>query len=405
MMQHVMDGYTILDFSHFLAGPAATRLFAEMGAEVIKVEMSPGGDGSRVLPYIKDGRSAYFVQQNRGKKSLCINIKDPDGLAIIKSLLPHVDVVLENFSAGAIGRMGLGWEDIKAINPSIVMCSITTFGQSGPMSDLVGYDPIAQAYAGVTSMIGEKDGMPGYPMISLGDTLTGVHAVAAINAALLYKEKTGIGQYLDISLLDAYFHHHDMNVQIASCTKGQISPSRNGPHHYALAPTGIFRGRDSYMFVVAMAHQWPAFCKAIENEALIEDPRFDSNENRVANVDALVSIVESWIQAQENDQAAIVKFQKARIPVAPILSVEEVMKLPHVIERHTIRTIRDRALPDFQVPGMPLRFSEFPEELPLDAPFLGEHNREILSKYLSLDDDRLAALEDRKVLTKEAIPS
>jgi crotonobetainyl-CoA:carnitine CoA-transferase CaiB-like acyl-CoA transferase len=404
-MQHVMDGYTILDFSHFLAGPAATRLFAEMGAEVIKVEMSPGGDGARLLPYIKDGRSAFFVQQNRGKKSLCIDVKDPDGLAIIKDLLHHVDVVIENFSAGAIGRMGLGWEDIKAINPAIVMCSITTFGQSGPMSDMVGYDPIAQAYAGVTSMIGEKDGMPGYPMISLGDTLTGVHAVAAINAALLYKEKTGIGQFLDISLLDAYFHHHDLNVQIASCTNGEISPSRNGPHHYTLAPTGIFKGRDSYMFIVAMAHQWPAFCKAIGREDIIEDPRFDTNENRVANVDALVAIVEDWIQTQENDKAAIKVFEKARIPVAPILSVEEVMELPHVIERRTVRSISDRALPDFQVPGMPLRFSEFPDELPLDAPFLGEHNREILREYLALDEARLTELEDNKVLIAEAMPS
>ena len=404
-MQHVMDGYTILDFSHFLAGPAATRLFAEMGAEVIKVEMSPGGDGARLLPYVKDGRSAFFVQQNRGKKSLCIDVKDPGGLAIIKDLLPHVDVVIENFSAGAIGRMGLSWEDIKAINPAIVMCSITTFGQSGPMSDLVGYDPIAQAYSGVTSMIGEKDGMPGYPMISLGDTLTGVHAVAAINAALLYKEKTGIGQYLDISLLDCYFHHHDLNVQIASCTNGEISPSRNGPHHYALAPTGIFRGRDSYMFLVALTHQWPAFCKAIDREDIIEDPRFDTNDNRVVNVDALVAIVEAWIKAQENDKAAIKIFEKARIPVAPILSVQEVMELPHVIERRTVRSISDRALPDFQVPGMPLRFSEFPDELPLDAPFLGEHNRQILREYLALDDARLTELEENKVLTAEAIPS
>ena len=404
-MQHVMDGYTVLDFSHFLAGPAATRLFAEMGAKVIKVEMSPGGDGARLLPYIKDGRSAFFVQQNRGKKSLCIDVKEPDGLAIIKDLLLHVDVVIENFSAGAIGRMGLSWDDIKAINPAIVMCSITTFGQSGPMSDLVGYDPIAQAYSGVTSMIGDKDGTPGYPMISLGDTLTGVHAVAAINAALLYKEKTGIGQYLDISLLDCYFHHHDLNVQIASCTNGEISPSRNGPHHYALAPTGIFKGRDSYMFLVALTHQWPAFCKAIGREDIIEDPRFDTNDNRVVNVDALVAIVEAWIQAQENDKAAIKIFEKARIPVAPILSVQEVMELPHVIERRTVRSISDRALPDFQVPGMPLRFSEFPDELPLDAPFLGEHNREILREYLALDDVRLAELEDNKVLTAEPIPS
>lgn len=402
-MQHVMDGYTILDFSHYLAGPAATRLFAEMGAEVIKVEMSPGGDGARLLPYIKDGRSAFFVQQNRGKKSLCIDIKNPEGLAVIKELLPHVDVVIENFSAGAIGRMGLNWDVIKSINPGIVMCSITTFGQTGPMSDMVGYDPIAQAYAGVTSMIGEKDGMPSFPMISLGDTLTGVHAVAAINAALLYKEKTGIGQYLDISLLDAYFHHHDFNVQIASCTNGEISPSRNGSHHYALAPTGIFKGRNTYMFIVALAHQWPAFCKAIGREDIVEDPRFDGNESRVANVDALVAIVEEWIQAQQSDQSAIKILEKARIPVAPILSVEEVMELPHMIERRTVRTISDRALPDFKVPGMPLRFSEFPDELPLDAPFLGEHNREILRNYLAMDDSRLAELEANKVLTAEPI--
>lgn len=403
-MEHLLSGFTVLDFTHFLAGPSCSRLFAELGADVVKVEAAPSGDAARVLPFVKDGRSGYFVQQNRGKKSVCIDLRDPRGLEAIKKLLPKVDVVLENFSAGTIGRLGLGWDVVHAINPRTVMCSITTFGQTGPLAKMVGYDPIAQAFAGITELIGEKGGPPAYPMFSLGDTLTGAHAFGAISAALLYREKSGKGQYLDISLLDCYFHHHDITTQVVSLSEGAMIPTRNGRHHFALAPTGIFRGRDRFMFIVALEHQWGQFCKVIGHEELIADPRFSDNSKRVENVDALVEIVESWIQGMDSDEAAMEALMEGRIPVGPILTVKEAMEHPHHIARGTVRKISDRVLPDFHAPGNPLRFSDFPDSLDLDAPFLGEHNREVLGDYLGYSDSDITTLEREGVLQREPLP-
>jgi len=240
-LKHVLDGYKVLDFTQVLAGPTVTRLLAEMGAEVIKVELMPGGDFSHNFPFIKDGRSGYYVQQNRGKKSLCIDVKNPKGLAIIKELLPKVDVVVQNYAPGVIDRMGLGYEAIKAINPRIIMCSVSAFGQSGPLSADPGYDYIAQSYAAVTYMIGESDGPPLFPMLGLGDVSTGAHAMGAIACALLYRERTGQGQLLDIALLDCYFHCHEMNVEIYSLSDGAIKPKRSGSHHPQICPAGIPR--------------------------------------------------------------------------------------------------------------------------------------------------------------------
>lgn len=391
-MEHILSGYKVLDFTHFLAGPTTTRIMAEMGAEVIKVELFPAGDSVRQIAFLKNGRSGYYVQQNRGKKSLCIDVKKPQGLKVIKELLREVDVVTENFSVGAMARMGLGWEEIHKINPRIVMSSITAFGQTGPLSHLSGFDAIGQAYAGVTDMIGDPNGPPSFPMLGIGDVMTGVHALAAIGFALLHREKTGKGQYLDTTLLDSYFHCHEINVQIASCTKGAMVPTRNGSHHFALSPAGIFKGKKRYMFIAGLLHFWEGVAKAIDREDLITDPLYKTNELRVANNDALVEIIENWIQNQESDEVALKILEDAHVPVAPILSVQEAMDHPHLIERRTVRTINDPVMGEFQIPGMPLRFSDFPDELPLEAVALGESNREILSSYLgysSADIDRL----------------
>ena len=403
-MEHILSGYKVLDFTHFLAGPTTTRIMAEMGAEIIKVELFPAGDAVRQIAFLKDGRSAYYVQQNRGKKSLCIDVKTPEGLAIIKELLLEVDVVTENFSVGVMARMGLGWEDIHKINPRIVMSSVTAFGQTGPLSHLSGFDVMGQAYAGVTDVIGDPNGPPAFPMLGIGDVMTGVHALAAIGFALLHREKTGKGQYLDTTLLDSYFHNHEMNVQIASCTKGEMVPTRNGSHHFAISPVGIFKGKERYMFVIGLLHLWEGLARTMGREDLITDPRFETNELRVANNDALVEIIEGWIKAQESDEVAQKILEDARIPVAPILTVKEAMDHPHLIERRTVRTINDPVIGEFQIPGMPLRFSDFPDELPLDAVWLGENNREILSTYLGYSDKKIDGLYQAGIVKTEDIP-
>lgn len=399
--QHLLSGYKVLDFTQVLAGPTITRLMAEMGAEIIKVEMMPNGEISRSLPFMKDGRSAYFIQQNRGKKSLCIDPRHPKGQEILKALVKKVDVLVENFSPGTIARLGFGYDVVKELNPRIIMCSLSALGQTGPLSAVPGYDYIAQAYAGVTYMIGDPDGPPSFPMLGVGDVSTGVHAYAAIASALLYRERTGKGQYLDIALLDAYFHCHELNVQLYSGTGGAVQPKRSGAHHYAISPAGLFKGKSTYLFILCLEHQWAVLCRAMGKPELIEDPRFATNVKRVENLAAMIPIIEGWITAQASDDEAVRILQEGHVPTAPVLSIAEAVNHPHHRARGTIRQITDRKFGQLEIPGMPLRFSQFPDELPLQAPFLGEHNEEILTTHLSYTADQVRQLQNEGVLKQD----
>jgi len=397
--QHILDGYKVLDFTQVLAGPTTTRLMVELGAEVVKLELAPGGDFARSLPWKHEtGRSAYHVQQNRGKKSLCIDAKSEEGREVIKGLISQVDVVIENFAPGTIERLGFPWEKVKEINPRAIMCSISAFGQGGPLTNLPGYDYIAQAYAGVTHMIGDPDRAPSFPLLGIGDVMTGVHAAAAIGFALLFREKTGRGQYVDISLLDSYFHCHEVNVEIYSATKGEYEPKRAGSHHYAVCPLGLFKGKDTYMFIIALDHQWPHLCKAMNRNDLITDPRYDTNVKRVEKISEVAAIIEEWLAGTPDDETALKRLEECRVPCAPVLSIAEAVAHPHLRERKTIRKVEDEIIGELEIPGMPLRFSEFPELLDLHAPYLGEHNEEILDRYLGYGKDKIADLVRSGVL-------
>ena len=403
--KHMLDGIKVLDFTQFLAGPSATRMMAEMGAEIVKIEEPTVGDNSRYFPYkASDGRSGYYVQQNRGKKSVALDLKSEQGKEIIRKMIPQFDVLIENFSAGVIGRLGFGWEEVKKLNPRMIMCSISTFGQTGPLAHLPGYDYIAQGYSGVSAMIGPADGPPSLVGLAIGDTSTGVHAATAIGYSLFHRERTGKGQYLDIALLDVYFHHHEVNVQDYSASKGTSLPRRLGTHHNVAAPAGMFKGKDRYFFIIALTHQWEPFCDAISMPELKTDPRFSDPATRIENRFELAKVIEAWMADQESDDAVQKILEDGRIPVAPILEVEEAMAHPHMIQRETVRTISDRSIGEFQVPGMPLRFSEFPGHLPLVAPYLGEQNAEVLSEYASMSPEEIAKLENEGILGSEPIP-
>jgi crotonobetainyl-CoA:carnitine CoA-transferase CaiB-like acyl-CoA transferase len=397
--RHVLDGYKALDFTQFVAGPTVTKLMAEMGAEVIKVELAPDGDRSRGMPYVKNQRSGYFVQQNRGKLSLCLDPRTAAGQQILRELIPKMDVLVENFAPGVIGRLGFDYENVKALNPRIVMCSVSTFGQAGPLANDPGYDFIGQAYAGVTSLSGEEGGAHFPPMLAIGDVSTGVHGLAAVACALLHRERTGQGQYLDISLLDAYFHYHDIWVQTLSASGGAAQPMRTGLHYAILCPAGMFKAREGYVFVFAwLDHHWVKLCELMGCAEFARDPRFIDNNARVKNRPEVIKLIEGWLASLPDDAAAVELLREARIPSAPVLTVEKAMRHPHLVERQTVQTVQDRILGELQVPGFPLRFSSFPARLELDAPLLGEHNRRILSSYLGYASERISQLESEGVL-------
>jgi crotonobetainyl-CoA:carnitine CoA-transferase CaiB-like acyl-CoA transferase len=397
--RHLLDGYKVLDFTHFVAGPTTTRLMAGMGAEIIKVEMAPNGDHARAFDYIRDKRSAFFIQQNRGKESLCVDLRKPDGIALIKQLVPKIDVVVENFAPGVIARMGLGYDVLKALNPGLVMCSISALGQTGPLADDVGFDFIGQAYAGITALIGEEAGPPYMPMVAIGDVSAGAHAMGAIACALLYREKTGAGNYIDVSLLDTYFHCQTIGVQLYSASKGAREMKASGLHHSLACPAGVFKGKKWWIIILAMTDkQWVSVCEVIGRPELAKDPAYARARDRAHRRLELIRIIEDWLASMPTDEAAIDALRRQRVPVAPILSIREAMEHPHLIERGTVRTINDPILGEFKIPGFPLRFSEFPEELEFDAPMLGQHNASVLERYLGLSADRVAELESAGVL-------
>jgi len=395
----MLEGYKVLDFTQVLAGPTTSRYLAEMGADVIKVEIAPSGDISRGVPFLRDGRSAYYIQQNRGKKSFCLDLKKPAGLALLKALVPKVDVLVQNFAPGVIERIGLDYQTVSALNPKIVMCSISALGRSGPLANRPGYDYIGAAYSGVLDMTGFPDRTPVFPQVGIGDVSTGVHAMGAILAALLYRERTGKGQHVETSLLDCYFSYHEANVQVLSASRGAMRPKRAGSHHYLVCPAGIFNGKQNPILILAgIDQQWPGFCRAMGRLDLVADPRFKDLPTRAANAEELKRIVQDWIDSTPSDEELMRLLEENRVPYAPVLTVEQAMAHPHLRERGTVRTVNDRFLGEFEVPGFPLRFSEFPEPRDLEAPTLGQHNADILHDYLGYPPERIRELEAEGIL-------
>ncbi len=392
-----LSPYKVLDMTQHISGPVATRTMAENGAEVVKVE-PPGGDNSRNVPVIKHGRSGYFVGLNRGKKSLCVDVKTPAGLAIIKALLPSFDVLVENFAPGVIGRLGLGYDVVKSINPAIVMCSISSFGQTGPLAAKTGYDYVAASYAGVINTLGFPDSSPVLPGLTMGDSMTAISAYGAILTALIHREQTGEGQFLDICLLDSYFQCWDLAIESVSLNPGGFNMERSGRRSNNMPPIGIFKSERHYICVMAPHdHFWPRLCKAIGREDLASDPRFTTVSSRAHNSEEAFRILEEWFAATPEDEALRL-LDENRVPVGPVLTVAEAMEHPHLRERGTVRKIHDRILGDFDHQRSAMRFSAFPQELALDAPFLGEHNAEILRGYLGYTDESIGELEASGVL-------
>ena len=263
----MLNGYRVLDLGQFVAGPTCARFLAEMGAEVIKLELAPFGDRGRFSgdkprdPALKkSSQSTYYFQHNHSKKSVAVDIKQERGRALIHALVAKSDVLIENFAPGVMARSGLGYDALSRINPRLIMCSISLAGQSGPLSDKPGFDYIAAAYAGLTAAIGEADRGPAQLPVAISDYATGVTAAMSIGFALLHRERTGEGQYIDCSLVDTYFNMHEVNVPKASLRGKAFNPQRMGSLHPDGGPTGVFRcGSGEFISLMVLPYQWTQF--------------------------------------------------------------------------------------------------------------------------------------------------
>jgi len=363
-----LTGITVLDLSHALSGPFGTMLLTELGADVIKVE-PPGGDHFRPT-----NGGATFAVVNRNKRSICIDLKKPDAAQIMQRLIGKADVFLETFTPGAAERLGYGYDDVRAIKPEIIYCSISGFGQTGPYRELRGYDAVAQAMSGVMAATGEPDRAPvrvGPSMIDMG---TGMYAVIGILDALRTRDQTGQGARLEFNLFESALSW--MSQSIARYSQTGIVPPRTGSALATFSPYQVFNGRDGLIFIGASTQKfWERLCQALDLERLISDERFADMPARVANRQALTEIIEETL-SQTSNEDILERLRTAHVPCAPVLSVDGVVADPHVAARGTLTPLTDPAIGNILQTRMPIGDGEPPRA----APQLGEHNRDILSE-------------------------
>lgn len=387
------EGIRVLDMARVLAGPTVSRLLAELGADVIKLEAWPNGDVARVLPHLRDGRSGYYIQANRGKRSLCIDFRSAAGKALILELAGHADVLVENYRPGVLDSFGLGWDVLHAANPRLVLCSVTALGYGGPLSQKPGYDTIGAALSGMAWVSGRAGGPPMMPRAAMGDTMTGVHGFAGVATALFRRERTGVGDWIQVSLLDTYIHSHEINIQEYSGSRGAIEPGPAGTNPPPVAPGGFYRCGERYVFVACISDEdWRRMAAAIGRPELGAETRYGSNDLRVQHVGELQPIVAGWFESVGDPAAAVAVLDEHGVCAEIVYSVAEAVHHPHNIARRAVRTVPDDVWGEVTIPGVPIRFASVPEELDLRAVELGANTREVLRDVLGKDDAEIATL-------------
>jgi len=390
-----LDGVKILDLSSALAGPYCTMMLADMGAEVIKVE-PPEGDVSRSWgpPFI-EGESSYFLSINRNKKSIVINLKSEKGKEIVLKLAEKCDVFVENFRPGVAKRLGVDYETVKKVNPKIIYCSISGFGQEGPYRDYPAFDQILQGMGGLMSITGE----PGRPPVKVGipitDIAAGMFAAYGIVCALFYREKTGKGQYVDVSMLDSQVAWLTYQAGRYFAT-GEI-PGPIGSGHPLIVPYQAFKTKDGYINIAAgNDNLFRSLCKVLGVEHLADDPRFNTNPKRVENREELVKILEE-IFVQKTTSEWLELIRKAGVPCGPIYNVADVVNDPQVLFRKMVVEIDHPKSGRIKVTGVPVKLSESPGDVRLPPPMLGQHTVDIL-KFLGYSDEDISKLKDEGVV-------
>jgi len=393
----------VLDLSRILAGPWASQVLADFGAEVIKVERPGKGDDTRHWgpPYLKDADgkdtadAAYYLSANRGKKSITVDITQPRGQALIKQLAAQCDILLENYKVGGLEKYGLDYASIKAINPKIIYCSITGFGQSGPYAKRAGYDAMIQGMGGLMSLTGVPEGQPGAgPQkvgVAVADLMTGMYAVAGVLAAVIHRDRTGEGQQIDLALLDtqvAWLANQAQNY----LTSGK-SPERQGTAHPNIVPYQAVPASDGYfMLAVGNDGQFKKFCEIAGLSELVENPAYATNNARVQARETLVPIVE---RATREHPAAwwLEKLSDAQVPCGPINNLEQVFADPQVQARGMVLEQEHPAAGKVKTVRNPLGFSASALDYVQAPPTLGEHTDEVLADLLAMDADEIAALK------------
>ena len=386
----MFEDLVILDLSLGFSGPLAARLFADRGATVIKVER-PGGDISRQLAWVANGRSGYFVQQNRGKLGVCIDLKASGGKELLWRLIERSDVLIDGFAAGVLAGLGFSAREMSKRNEALVICEISALGRSGPLGGARGYDYIGACFSGVAYTASSGDAPPVMPNVAMGDAMMAMAAYGGILSALYERQKSGKGQRVEATLVDAYIQSHSSNLEGESLSGGKFQVRPVGAQNASTCPSGAFRAPDGkWMYIVAVSREeWTRLCNCLGVPELISDPRYLSNDARLAHRSEVLDLLQSWIDKCATRDAAVSALLAAGVATAPVLSVRETIDHPHLRERGTVEFIDDNVLGSFAVPGPPFFLSRTERTEPKPAPRLGEHNRYVFEQIGGLGPDEI----------------
>ncbi len=371
-----LAGIRVIDYSHFLAGPHISRCLSAMGAEVIKVERPQEGDAGRASPTQVNGQSGYFMQQNMGKKGLCINLRDPRGLELIHKLTDSADVFVENYRPGALTKLGLGYDELSKRNEKLVYCSVSAYGHTGPDAHRAGFGLIAEAKSGAMSLIGVPGEPPPLFRMPIADMYAGMHGVSAICAALLGRVKSGRGQHIDIALYDCMVSMHDFAAQ-SYLLSGEL-PIQTGHDLPQSTVYGVFAAKDGYLVIAAqMTDTWIALAKLIGGDAYAQDTALHSSAGRNAQRDAILAKVRAWTMAQASVQACCTQLDAAGVPAAPVQTIDQVLSDPQTLARGMVVEQDHPTAGKIKLPNLPFRFSDCDTSPSEPAPLLGQHNAQI----------------------------
>ncbi|MFD4838062.1 CaiB/BaiF CoA transferase family protein [Achromobacter sp. NPDC058515] len=397
-----LTGIRVLDLTRVLAGPWCTQNLADLGAEVIKIERPGAGDDTRAWgpPYLKDEaghdstEAAYYLSANRNKMSVALDIASPRGAELVRELALQSDILVENFKVGGLSKYGLDYESLKEINPRLIYCSITGFGQTGPYASRPGYDFMIQGMGGLMSITGERDDLPGggpqKAGVAVADLMTGMYSTVGILAALLERAQSGLGQHIDMALLDcqvAMLANQNLNFM----TSG-VAPLRAGNAHQNLVPYQVFAASDGHLIVaVGNDSQFRNYCGAIGLPELSADPRFSTNPQRVKNREELVPLLAERMATGARDHW-LAALEAVGVPAGPINTLDQVYEDPQVLARGMKRELPHPAAGTVPMAASPLKFSGSPVEYRRPPPMLGEHTEQVLSEKLGLSAEEIQAL-------------
>lgn len=385
-----LDGIRVLDLSRVLAGPWCSQNLADLGADVIKVERPGTGDDTRAWgpPYLKDANgkdtseAAYYLSTNRNKRSIAIDIALPEGAELVRQMATKCDILVENFKVGGLKKYGLDYESIKAINPRLIYCSITGFGQTGPMASLPGYDFMIQGMGGLMSITGERDDLPGggpqKAGVAVTDLFTGMYATVAILGALQERHRSGLGQHIDIALLDC--HVAMLANQTLNYMTSGVAPQRAGNAHQNVVPYQVFAASDGHLIVaVGNDSQFRAYCEVLGRPDLATNPDYATNTARLHNRKALIAELEVIMKTRTRDDW-IEALQKAGVPSGPINNIQQVFEEPQVKAREIWRNLPHPVAGTAPTTASPIRYSDTPVQYRMAPPLLGQHTDEILAE-------------------------